>query len=94
MISHQILNNKRINEETNSQLQLYRNMSSPLLKVVEQWLRDDLRELRLLQAEERKKVEQERNQVLLGEEKPKTKWDDLSENADEYGDRYYNYWNR
>jgi CCR4-NOT complex subunit CAF16 len=67
-------------------------MGSPLLKVVEQWLREDLRELRLLQAEERKKAEQERDRVLLGEEKPKTKWDTLSDNVDKYGDKYYNYW--
>ena len=88
MISSQILN------ETDQEiLQLHRNMGSPLLKVVEQWLREDLRELRLLQAEERRKSEQDRDKVLLGEEKPKTKWDILSDNMDEHGDKYYNYWN-
>ncbi|GES92196.1 glutamate-rich WD repeat containing [Rhizophagus clarus] len=75
------------------QLTNNRNMGSPLLKVVEQWLREDLRELRLLQAEERKKAEQERDKVLLGEEKAKTKWDVLSDDVDKYGDKYYNYWN-
>ncbi|CAG8612868.1 21937_t:CDS:2, partial [Dentiscutata erythropus] len=71
---------------------LRRNMVSPLLKVVEQWLREDLRELRL-QAEERKKLSQDQDKGLLGNEKPRTKWDDLSENVTAYGDKYYNYWN-
>lgn len=88
MMTQQLL----INKQQLTNRQLYRNMGSPLLKVVEQWLREDLRELRLLQAEERKKAEQERDKVLLGEEKPKTKWDILSDNVDKYGDKYYNYW--
>ncbi|RIA87968.1 P-loop containing nucleoside triphosphate hydrolase protein [Glomus cerebriforme] len=93
MVSHQFLNNKQ--QLTIQEIsQLHRNTSSPLLKVVEQWLREDLKELRLLQAEERKKAEQARDKALLGEEKPKTKWDTLSENVDEYGDKYYNYWDR
>ncbi|CAI2175512.1 10950_t:CDS:2 [Funneliformis geosporum] len=71
-----------------------RNMDSPLLKVVEKWLREDLREIRLLQAEERKKSEHERDKVLLNEEKPTNKWDILSENVETHGDKYYNYWNR
>lgn len=72
---------------------LKRNMDSPLLLVAEKWLRDDLRELRLLQNEERKKLSQDQDKVLLCEEKPRTKWDDLSENVLVYGDKYYNYWN-
>ncbi|CAG8750054.1 13115_t:CDS:2 [Dentiscutata erythropus] len=84
-----------VDDRTNQKLFSYyrKNMESPLLKVVEQWLREDFQELRLLQAEERKKAEQEQDKVLLGEEVPRTKWDDLSENVNAYGDKYYNYWN-
>ncbi|CAG8769101.1 17326_t:CDS:1, partial [Dentiscutata heterogama] len=74
------------NQKLSPQLISYyrKNMESPLLKVVEQWLREDFQELRLLQAEERKKAEQEQDRVLLGEEVPRTKWDDLSENVNAY----------
>ncbi|KAF0492451.1 P-loop containing nucleoside triphosphate hydrolase protein [Gigaspora margarita] len=83
------------NQQLSPQLISYfrKNMDSPLLSVIEQWLREDFRELRLLQDEERKKAEQEQDKVLLGEEVPRTKWDDLSENVKVHGDKYYNYWN-
>src|SRR6266498_4251711 len=84
----QIINSK-LTQET-SQLRI--NMDSPLLKVVEQWLREDLREIRLLQTEKRKKSEHERDKVLLCEEKPITNWDILSDNVEKHGDKYYNYW--
>ncbi|CAG8511063.1 11265_t:CDS:2, partial [Scutellospora calospora] len=91
--------NNKVDDSTDQQLSpqiisYYRkNMDSPLLKVVEQWLREDFRELRFLRAEERKKAEQEQDKALLGEETPRTTWDNLSENVKVHGDKYYNYWN-
>nr|CAG8495581.1 9967_t:CDS:2 [Entrophospora candida] len=64
---------------------LRRNMVSPLLKVVEQWLREDFLELKKRRELEKQKVENERDKVLLGEENPKTKWDRLSEDANTHG---------
>ncbi|CAG8718408.1 33676_t:CDS:2, partial [Racocetra persica] len=95
-------NNKenKVDDGTDQQLSSHlisyfrKNMNSPLLKIVEQWLREDLQELRLLQAKERKKADQEQDKILLGEETPRTKWDSLSENANVHGDKYYNYWNK
>ncbi|KND01303.1 uncharacterized protein SPPG_03112 [Spizellomyces punctatus DAOM BR117] len=54
--------------------------NSPLLMVVEKWLRDDSSRIR---------KEGRRNQ----EGKVMTKWEILSENMKEYGDKFYNYWN-
>ncbi|KAG9291092.1 hypothetical protein G9A89_012964 [Geosiphon pyriformis] len=51
--------------------QLRRNMDSPLLKLVEQWLREDLYEIRRVQYEERKKKEAEQdkiNTIIIGNE--------------------------
>ncbi|KAI8916000.1 P-loop containing nucleoside triphosphate hydrolase protein [Gorgonomyces haynaldii] len=53
--------------------------NSPLLQVVEKWLRKDY--VRLKQQQRRDK-----------EGKAMTKWEILSENMKEYGDKYYNYW--
>ncbi|KAJ3185321.1 CCR4-NOT regulatory complex component [Gaertneriomyces sp. JEL0708] len=53
--------------------------NSPLLMVVESWLREDHRRL---------KKEGRRNH----EGKVLTKWEILSENMKEFGDKYYNYW--
>ncbi|KAI8900256.1 P-loop containing nucleoside triphosphate hydrolase protein [Globomyces pollinis-pini] len=53
--------------------------NSPLLLVVEKWLREDYKQLRKLQ-----QVDE------TG--KPMTKWEILSENMKQYGDKYYNYW--
>lgn len=53
--------------------------NSPLLLVVEQWLRQDYKVLN----------ERRRNKetgVMM------SRWDVLSENMKEYGDKYYNYW--
>ncbi|CAG8802758.1 10306_t:CDS:1, partial [Racocetra fulgida] len=81
-------NNKenKVDDGTDQQLSSHiisyfrKNMHSPLLKIVEQWLREDLQKLRLLQAKERKKTDQEQDKILLGEETPRTKWDSFSEN--------------
>ncbi len=54
--------------------------TSPLLMVVERWLRAD--------AEAAKAT---RDAASNGEA-PRSKWDILSENMKEYGDKYYNYW--
>jgi CCR4-NOT complex subunit CAF16 len=51
---------------------------SPLLRVVEKWLRDDFK-----QAKDRQRHIN----------KSKTKYDDMAENGRVYGDKYYNYWN-
>jgi CCR4-NOT complex subunit CAF16 len=53
--------------------------NSPLLVVVEKWLREDYK---ILNA---KKKRGTKGQVL-------TRWEVLSENMKEYGDKYYNYW--
>ncbi|KAI9139137.1 P-loop containing nucleoside triphosphate hydrolase protein [Paraphysoderma sedebokerense] len=52
------------------------SFDSPLLMVVERWLREDFN----LRIEERRRI-------------GRTKWDELSEDARKYGDKYYNYWN-
>lgn len=49
--------------------------NSPLLRVVEKWLRKDY------------------SDGSKGEASVKTKWDILSENMRQYGDKFYNYWN-
>ncbi|KAI8925321.1 P-loop containing nucleoside triphosphate hydrolase protein [Entophlyctis helioformis] len=54
--------------------------NSPLLLVVERWLREDYRRLG-------------QQGQLDKEGKAMSKWDILSDNMKEYGDRYYNYWN-
>ncbi|CAG8751772.1 12380_t:CDS:2, partial [Ambispora leptoticha] len=69
-----------------------RNMDSPLLKLVEQWLRQDFIELRQLKLEEKKKNLTQQDKVLLGEDLPRTRWHELSDNMKTYGDKYYNYW--
>jgi CCR4-NOT complex subunit CAF16 len=53
--------------------------NSPLLIVVEKWLREDYK---LLNAKKKRGTQ---GQVL-------TRWEVLSENMKEYGDKYYNYW--
>eukprot|EP00158_Paraphelidium_tribonemae_P006422 Partr_v1_DN27811_c1_g1_i1_m23135 putative (ABC) transporter len=59
-------------------VQLWRQLNSPLLAVVERWLRGDFDG-----AKKRSKL------VSSGE----TTWDRLSENSRVHGDKYYNYWN-
>ncbi|KAI9104825.1 P-loop containing nucleoside triphosphate hydrolase protein [Phlyctochytrium arcticum] len=54
--------------------------NSPLLLVVEKWLMDDMAKMR---------KEGKRNQ----EGRALTKWEILSDNMKQYGDKYYNYWN-
>ncbi len=64
---------RSVNEKGNVEI----TDNSPLLRVVEQWLRQDYL-----------------NRVPQGSDgKPKTKWEILSENMREYGDKFYNYWN-
>ena len=55
--------------------------NSPLLLVVERWLREDNKKLM-------------KAGVTNAEGKLMTKWDILSENMKEYGDKYYNYWRK
>ena len=50
---------------------------SPLLMIVEEWLRRDYKAI---------KAKPSPNSNL------KTRWEILSENMAEYGDKYYNYW--
>ena len=52
--------------------------NSPLLLVVDKWLREDKKRIEALAYDPEKKVQ--------------SKWDVLSENMKEYGDKYYNYW--
>lgn len=52
--------------------------NSPLLMVVEQWLRKD--------------AEEDKSQRLDPEGRVMTRWDVLSENMKVYGDKFYNYW--
>ena len=54
--------------------------NSPLLLVVEQWLRDDNKKIKAKKAPADVKVQ--------------TKWEVLSENMKEYGDKYYDYWKK
>jgi CCR4-NOT complex subunit CAF16 len=55
------------------------HFTSPLLKVVEAWLRQDDKESKELE--------------LSGSDKPlPTRWDILSDNMKQYADKYYNYW--
>jgi CCR4-NOT complex subunit CAF16 len=53
--------------------------NSPLLIVIERWLRAD---------SDARKAEN----LASNEGKVYTKWDLLSENMKQYGDKYYNYW--
>lgn len=57
--------------------------NSPLLMVVEEWLRNDL-------------GERKRSALRIDKStgKKMTRWEMLSENMKEYGDKYYNYYNR
>ncbi|KAK9761910.1 CCR4-NOT regulatory complex component [Basidiobolus ranarum] len=54
-------------------------LDSPLLRLVERWLREDSKEVK------------KKRRELRGL-KEHTKWDELSENVDKFGDKYYNYW--
>ena len=54
--------------------------NSPLLLIVEKWLREDY-----------KKINAKRIDNVTG--KLVTRWEVLSENMKEYGDKYYNYYN-
>ncbi|KAJ3035134.1 CCR4-NOT regulatory complex component [Rhizophlyctis rosea] len=54
--------------------------NSPLLLLVEKWLAEDHRR--------RKEKEQSRHD----DGRAKTRWDVLSDNMRQYGDKYYNYW--
>ncbi|CAG8434645.1 12372_t:CDS:2 [Ambispora gerdemannii] len=85
-------NEKDTQSSSPSTAHLRRDMDSPLLKVVEQWLRQDFIELRQLKDGEKKKNQAEQDKVLLGEELPRTNWDGLSDNMKIHGDKYYNYW--
>ncbi|KAJ1330587.1 hypothetical protein BSLG_009039 [Batrachochytrium salamandrivorans] len=53
--------------------------NSPLLLVVEKWLREDSKKLA-------------KTGKLNADGQVMTRWDVLSENMKEYGDKYYNYW--
>lgn len=55
--------------------------NSPLLLVVEKWLREDYKTI----VAKRKK---DKEGVTM------TRWEVLSENMKQYGDKYYNYWNK
>jgi CCR4-NOT complex subunit CAF16 len=55
-------------------------MKSPLLHMVEKWVRAD-------------KADDKAKRLAQKNGKVQTKWDSLSENMKEYGDKYYNYWN-
>ncbi|KAI9223921.1 P-loop containing nucleoside triphosphate hydrolase protein [Blastocladiella britannica] len=54
---------------------------SPLLRIVEGWLRDD-------------RKYRELHNLGDGEKKERTKWDDLKDDMRKNGDRYYDYWTR
>lgn len=54
--------------------------NSPLLRVVEKWLRSDYAQ-QLIDAP-----------LELMDGKPMTKWDTLKDNMKEFGDKYYNYY--
>ena len=64
--------------ELDEAIQTNRLHNSPLLLVVEKWLRQDAQAKKTLR-------KNEQGQVM-------TRWDILSENMKEYGDKYYNYW--
>ncbi|KAJ3123626.1 CCR4-NOT regulatory complex component [Nowakowskiella sp. JEL0407] len=53
--------------------------NSPLLRVVEGWMRKDYEKKRIVKRKE--------DGTIM------TKWDILSENMKAFGDKYYNYWN-
>jgi CCR4-NOT complex subunit CAF16 len=53
--------------------------NSPLLLVIEGWLREDYKKIKLL------KKKNEKGEIM-------TRWEVLSENMKEFGDKYYNYW--
>ena len=77
-------------QSTLSSTALRKHMDSPLLIVVERWLREDLKELRALKDANNNKDKKDR--VFFGEAGPKTRWDELEKDVDNYGDKYYNYW--
>lgn len=54
------------------------NFDSPLLTVVERWLRND--------------YELSKTQARLNDKVAMSRWEILSENMKEYGDKFYNYW--
>lgn len=54
------------------------SFDSPLLTLVEQWLREDFEKDRMTA---RRKLD-----------RAPSRWDELSENTRKYGDKYYNYW--
>ncbi|CAG8488492.1 3465_t:CDS:2 [Paraglomus brasilianum] len=68
---------------TLSSTALRQHMDSPLLIIVERWLREDLQELRALRDANNNKDEKDR---------PRTRWDELEDDVNNYGDKYYNYW--
>lgn len=55
--------------------------NSPLLRVVERWLRMDYKQ-QLLDSP-----------LAMIDGRPITKWDILKDSMKEYGDKFYNYWN-
>ncbi|KAI8388192.1 P-loop containing nucleoside triphosphate hydrolase protein [Radiomyces spectabilis] len=73
----QFIELERVKETHFAQKQL----DSPLMRLCYQWLRDDRDRLR----NKRRKIDPATGQ-------PHTKWDDLSEDMKQHGDKYYNYW--
>ncbi|KAJ3113433.1 CCR4-NOT regulatory complex component [Phlyctochytrium bullatum] len=67
-------------EEARRRLDVKSVDNSPLLHVVEMWLREDYQ------------IRKEKERKAYGTAKPKTRWEQLSENMKEYGDKYYNYY--
>lgn len=58
---------------------------SPLVALCLSWLRQD-------RDRERKKKRDDPEAPLKSTEKVATQWDELSENTEKFGDKYYNYW--
>lgn len=58
-------------------------LDSPLMALCYRWLREDRERLR------NKKQQQ---QLEPGTGLPHTKWDELKDDMDKHGDKYYNYW--
>ncbi|OZJ02014.1 hypothetical protein BZG36_05203 [Bifiguratus adelaidae] len=61
-------------------------LDSPLMSLCIDWLRRDKE--RLLRARQAQGSERRLSET----DKPKTRWDELSEDMKTYGDKYYNYW--
>ena len=75
--------------------------NSPLLMVMESWLRKDLEDLQKLRREAAEQMKSATpsetiEDLVYGEDKglADTKWTRLKEDAKTHGDRYYDYWTK